>query len=436
MQALKRPVGGADRDGVSALYRDPLHIRGRERPRELALFILLAVATPIALIWGWPWNARGNDFGAEAATSFAALLHGHFATFVNTAPAYGASLLLRAPFALPASLAHGSTLTLYRFSALPCLLALAALGVWLARGLRRSGAGLLAALAALAICVANPITFRALQFGHPEELLGATLCVTAVLLAQRGRISWAALALGLAIANKQWGLLAIGPVLIAAPRGRWRILAGAGAVAFALTSPITLASGTLTVGVSRIATTPTGVIFHPQQIFWFFARRGEWLPKQGIFIPRSFRLPPDWLGDRAHLIIVALGVPLSWLALRRRTSPGDAMLLLALLMLVRCWLDPWDIIYYMAPFVVSLLAWETAVNRRLPVYAIVATVATWLTFWYLPDHTNSDAQALAFLIPSTLALALMAARVYGLVPSRWLVRPPVPRLTRAPGVPS
>ena len=411
-------------------------MRGRERPRELALFALLALAVPIALIWAWPWNALYNDFGEEAAKSFAALLHGHFATFVNTAPAYGGSLLVRAPFALPASLAHASTLTLYRFSALPCLLALAVLGVWLARGLRRAGAGLLAALAALAICVANPITFRALQLGHPEELLGATLCVAAVLLAQRGRVNWAALALGVAIANKQWALLAIGPVLIAAPSGRWRILFGAGAVAFAMASPITLASGTLTAGVSRIASAPTGVIFHPQQIFWLFARRGEWLPQQGIFIPRSFRLPPDWLGDRAHLIIVGLGVPLSLLALRRRTSPGDAMLLLALLMLLRCWLDPWDVIYYMAPFVVSLLAWEATTNRRLPLYAIAATVATWMIFWYLPDHVNSDAQALAFLIPSTLALALMAARVYGLVPSRRALGPAVARLTQAPGAPS
>ncbi len=398
--------------------------------------MLVALAVSLGLLWGWHWDARMNDFGEEAAASFAALLHGHLAAFVRTAPAYGASLLLRAPFALPASLAHGSTLTLYRFSALPCLLAIAALGVWLARNLRRVGGGRLAALATLALCIANPITYRALQLGHPEEILGATLCVAAVLLAQRGRISWAALALGFAIANKQWALLAVGPVLVAAPTGRWRILAGAGALAFALVAPIALASGPLTAGVGRFAASPTGVIFHPQQIFWFFARRGEWLPQQGIYIPRSFRLPPEWLGDRAHLIIVALGVPATLLAMRRRTSRPDAMLLLALLMLIRCWFDPWDVIYYTAPFVVALMAWETTVKGGLPLYAITATVATWLTFWYLPDHMNSDAQALAFLIPSTLALTLLAAKVYRVRPGRTLSRSAVPRLTRAPGVPS
>jgi len=33
----------------------------------------------------------------------------------------------------------------------------------------------------------NPVTLYALQLGHPEELLGAVLCVAAVLTAQRGR---------------------------------------------------------------------------------------------------------------------------------------------------------------------------------------------------------------------------------------------------------
>jgi len=423
---------------VSSWRRDLQRSRQRERPLELAVFVVSALTASLVLIWGWWWNVGLNDFGEEAASSFVALLHGHIATFGSSAPAYGGSLLLRAPFALPASLAHGSMLTLYRFSALPCLLAVAALGVWLARDLRRGGRGLLAALAALALCVANPITYRALQLGHPEEILGAALCVAAVLLAQRGRVSWAALALGLAIANKQWALLAVGPALIAAPSGRWRLLGFAGAVALALMSPILLASGTLAVGTTRLVASPTGVIFHPQQVFWFFGRRGEWLPKQGIFIPRSFRLPPDWLGDRAHLIIVALSVPLSWAALRRRTSRGDALALLTLLMLLRCWLDPWDVIYYMAPFVVALLAWETTVLHRPPLYAVTATLATWLTFWYLPNRVSSDAQALAFLIPSTLAIVLLTARVYGLVPVRRLTGrdAAVARVTRAPGVPS
>jgi Glycosyltransferase family 87 len=416
---VRRPI----RDGGS-----------RREPRagaETAVLAAIAVAAVATMLWAWYWNVRENDFGTEAARSFGALLHGHLLTFLQTAPAYGGSLLLRAPFALPASLAGSGMLTLYRLSALPCLLVLAALGVWLARVLRARGGSLIAAAGVVAVCVANPITYRALQLGHPEELLGATLCTVAVLLAQRGRLNWAGLALGLAIANKQWALLAIGPVLLAAPDGRWRILLLASASAAALLAPIALAAGSLESGTSRLADPASGFIFHPQQVFWFLGHRDPGMPS-------SIRLPPGWLSDRVHLIIVALGIPLSWLAWRRRTTRADALLLLALLLLLRCWLDPWDVIYYVAPFVVALLAWETTVARPRPLYSVTATAATWLVFWYLPRHVGSDAQSLAFLVPSTLAIALMVARVYGLAPRRSpaVLRTTRPRLTRVPVAPS
>ena len=411
----------------------------RREPRlraETTVFAAAAVAAVATMLWAWYWNVGGNDFGTEAARSFKALLHGHVLTFLQTAPAYGGSLLLRAPFALPASLAGSGMLTIYRLSALPCLLALAALGVWLARVLRSRGGSLAAAVCVVAVCVANPITYRALQLGHPEELLGAALCTAAVLLAQRGRVNWAALALGLAIANKQWALLAVGPVLLAAPRGRWRILLLAGASAAVLLAPIALASGSLQSGTGRLAASASGNIFHPQQVFWFLGRRGGWIRGTGFRIPSSIRLPPGWLSDRVHLVIVALGVPLSWLAWRRRTTPADALLLLALLLLLRCWLDPWDVIYYLIPFVVALLAWEATVARPRPLRSVSATAVTWLVFWYLPKHLGSDAQALVFLVPSTLALALIAARVYGLAPRRSPAPLRAPRLTRVPAAPS
>jgi hypothetical protein len=421
---------------VSLHSRDLTRRQGAPALRETVVLAGFAVAATAAMVWGRNWNVRVNDYGLEAASSFAALLHGHLLGFLQSAPAYGGSLILRAPFALPASLAHGRTLLLYQFSALPCLLAIAALGVWLARELRRVGGGLLAAALVVAVCAANPITYRAMAIGHPEELLGGALCVAAVLAAQRGRHHWAALALGLAIANKQWALIAVGPVLLALPDRRLRTLVQAAAVALALYVPIVLASGSLTAGTAKVATTATGELFHPWQVFWFFGPRGHWIPSMSGYILRGFRLPPAWLGGRPHLLIIGITLPLTWLSLRRRTRPVDALLLLAMLALVRCWLDPWDIVYYPLPFIFALAAWETTTAKRAPVLAVTATVATWLIFWYLPAHLSADAQSISFLVPSTLALAAMAAVVYRLRPGTLAAPALSPRLTRAPAAPS
>ncbi|HZL54202.1 MAG TPA: hypothetical protein VFC22_01120 [Solirubrobacteraceae bacterium] len=422
---------------MSSDSRDLTRLRGAPPARrEIVVLAAFALGATTAMIWGWNWGVRTNDFGLEAASSFAALLHGHVLTFLHTAPAYGASLILRAPFALPAGLAHAGTLLVYQLSALPCLLAIATLGLWLARELRRVGGKLISAALVVAFCVANPITYRAMAMGHPEELLGAALCVAAVLAAQRGRAHWAALALGLAVANKQWALIAVGPVLLALPDRRLRTVVEAAAVALALYAPILMASGSLTAGTARVATTATGETFHPWQVFWFFGARGHWTPAMSGYILNGFRLPPTWIGGRPHLLIVGITAPLTWWSLHRRTRPVDALLLLALLALLRCWLDPWDIVYYPLPFIFALAAWETSTAHRAPLCAVVATAATWLIFWFLPAHLSADAQSLSFLVPSTLALAALAVVVYRLRPGALVAAAMLPLLTRAPATPS
>ena len=94
--------------------------------------------------------------------------------------------------ALIAKLTGGGELAIFRLAAAPCLAAAAVLGVWLAAASRRMGRARSAGLLALVVCVANPLTFTALKFGHPEELLGGVLCVAAVLAAGRGRPVWLA----------------------------------------------------------------------------------------------------------------------------------------------------------------------------------------------------------------------------------------------------
>ena len=77
-----------------------------------------------------------------------------------------------------------------------------------------------------------------------------------------------------------------------------------------------------------------------------------------------------------------LGIPIGWLFWRRRATfePSDALGLFALLMLLRCVLDPWNIDYYHAPFLLSLLAWEALSRDGWPRLTLFAGVALALTF--------------------------------------------------------
>lgn len=390
---------------------EPVRAPGLRSP-ELGVLIVLGVTAAIGLLWLKQWSVTFNDFGAEANAPLTALLHGHFAQFLKTAPAYGGSLELRAPFALAASLTGGGVLLLYRFSALPCLLAAVALGVWLAARLRASGNGWIAMLVTVAVCSANPIMYYALELGHPEELLGAVLCVVAVLAALRGHATWAGLMLGAAIGNKEWALLAIGPVLLALPAHHWKALAAATAVAALMLGPIAIASPSLASSSGRISVNDGGAIFYPQQIWWFFGTPGRWVPSMAGQLLRGYRWPPGWLTGRAHLLIVWLGLPLTLVAARRGMLRENALLLLALLLLLRCMLDPWDLIYYPLPFVIALLGWETTVRHRTPVAALAASFGAVAIFEYLPPYLSANQRALLFIIPSVIALIAVVVTVY------------------------
>jgi hypothetical protein len=397
------------RPRLAVITRSPLPAITRP---QLALVALLALAGSLAMLWLQPWNVTLSDWGTESRVPLNDLLHGHVIGFLGLAPPYGPSLVMRAPFALLASFAGGSARLVYRFSALPCLLALGGLAVWIAPQLRRGGAGWFAVALTVVVCVANPLTYYALLIGHPEEILGGVLCVVAVLTAMRGHATWAGLLLGAAIANKDWALVAIGPVLFALPAHRLRALVIAGVVAGALLGPIALVSYDLKIASARISANDTGGIFYTQQLWWFFGTPGHWVPAMRGQIIQGFRLPPPWLQGRAHLLIVWIGLPLTLIALARRTPRESALLLLVMLLLLRCMLDPWDLIYYPIPFVIALLSWETTVKRRAPVGALAASLAAWAIFEYLPAHLSANQQALSFIVPSIVALAVIAAGVY------------------------
>jgi hypothetical protein len=396
----------------------------RRSLRENAVCASMAAVGCAAIAWLGLYGFAWNDYDNEVRPAYEALVHGHVVRFLQIAPAYGGSLIERAPFALLAGLWGGGALAVYRMVALPCLLAAAVLGVWLVARMRAQGRSKLARAVALGVCVANPITLLALEQGHPEELLGACLCVAAVLLAARSTSArehslLAGALLGLAIANKEWALLAAGPVLLAvAPRRRMRCLASACVSGAALLVPLALVtSGGFLASTRAVAAPAASAIFQPWQVWWFFGHHGALV--HGLFgAPKpGYRIGPAWTGAISHPLILAAGAVLAaalWPRGRRAALPEqDALLALALVLLLRCLLDTWDVAYYPLPFVLALLAWELGTDtRRPPVLALSSSVLVWISFQWLPLHVSADAQAAVFLAWSLPLAAWLCLRLF------------------------
>jgi hypothetical protein len=394
----------------------------RRIARENAGCAILAACSCAVMAWLGLYGFAWSDYETEAQPAFTALTHGHVLEFLRLAPAYGGSLIERAPFALLPGLWGGGALAVYRAVAVPCLFATALLGVWLVARMRGAGSPRLARAVTLAVCVANPLTLRALEVGHPEELLGACLCVAAVLLAAgrapgRERALLVGVLLGLAIANKEWALLATGPVLLAlAPGRRLWCLASAGVSAALVLVPLALVSSGGFLASTRAAAAPSAsVIFQPWQLWWFFGHHGALV--HGLFgaVKPGYRVAPAWTGAISHPLVLLAGLAIAAALWRRALREQDALLALTLALLLRCLLDTWDTSYYTIPFLLALLAWEVSDNPcRPPVLALACTVLAWASFQWLPEHASADLQSAAFLAWSVplagwLGLRLLSA---------------------------
>jgi len=372
-------------------------------------FAITASAIGILLV-GWLdfYGFVFSDYDTEARPAIDALINGHVVRALQIAPAYGGSLVLRAPLALVPGLWGGGPLSVYRALALPCLAAAAAVGIVIVGQMRRANRSRLARAVLLGLFVVNPITLRAGELGHPEELLSAACAVAAVLAATRGRSVWAGVLLGLAIANKEWAIIATGPVLLALPGARIRALLVAGGVVTAVLAPLLLAGGGFSTQLRAAgAVNSSSPIFQPWQVWWFFGSHSG--PVYGLFgaVKPGYRTAVGWAVALSHPLIVLISVPLTLLAARIRRREHAPLLLLALLLLLRAELDVWDTSYYLLGFIFALGAWEALAHDRLPVGAVAATVMTWVVFVSSPAHITPDQQALLLLalaLPGTGAL--------------------------------
>ena len=155
-------------------------------------------------------------------------------------------------------------------------------------------------------------------------------------------------------------------MLLALQADRRRALAIAGAIAAAFVLPLLLtgaASG------QPGAAAQTGSIFQPWQVWWFLGSTGEVIRGADGVVKEGYRAAPGWVSPLSHPLIVGLALPLSLLAWRRRSDP---LLLLALLFVLRCVLDPWNTAYYALPAVIALLVWEATRTERPPLLALAS----------------------------------------------------------------
>ncbi|HEX7059149.1 MAG TPA: glycosyltransferase 87 family protein [Solirubrobacterales bacterium] len=363
----------------------------------------------VVSVWIAFSNASTGDYPADAGPAVHALAHGQISTYFSIPAMMGPfSTLVQAPFA---ALAGSGELAEYRWASLPCLLAAGLLGLYLAGFARRRGASNFTQALIAGLCLVNPLTFEALRMGHPEEILTAALAVAAVASAAEGRRWRAAVLLGLAVASKQWAVIAILPVLMALPARRVQAGLVAAVVAFLLVLPGFLAAPDAFKEVHDNAAS-TGRVVTPWSV---------WYPAAGVvtehYTVDSMRLTarvheaPPLVGSLSHplIVLLAIGLPLALAACRQRfrLDGADAMGLLALLALLRCVLDPVDNLYYHLPFLLALLGWDAFAAKGLPVRGLLGAGFA-LLFWRwsqsLTDVYAFNAAYLAVTLTATVAI--------------------------------
>jgi hypothetical protein len=375
----------------------------KDRPAVWAALLGLA-----AVLLPWT-NSHLGDYTAgdphanNPAPAISALADGDFGEFARVQPVMGlTSLLLRAPLV---ALAGDRDLLAYRLGCAACLLAAAAVAFWVQREMAARGSAAVPRLLVSGLIVAGPPTLDALKLGHPEEPLGAALSVAAVLAAVRARPALAGAMLGLAVGTKPSFALAAAPVLLVAEApGRRRLVAAA-----ALLAAVTVLPGPL--GDTDRFRDASRTLGREAQVrawsIWYPA--AEHRPLTVTYGPGDVdtivrhRLPGGITRSQALLaggLLIAVLLALLWRSLPVR-DPDDALALLALALLARCMLDPFNIGYYHAPALMALAAWEGLRFRRLPALSVAAAALFLASF---PPSDMADSLTL-----QTGSLALKCA---------------------------
>lgn len=385
----------------------------RLRPLLTPAAVVLALLTVSAL--SGLHTGAFSDFETEAQPAVLALQDLDFSTFFDRAPTYGGSLLLRAPLLPFSGVLGGGVDGAFRAISLGGLLAVGVLAIVLFAQLAAAGRPRAAWLTALTLA-APPMIIRALETGHAEELLGAALVAGAATAAVRDRPGWCGLLLGAAMANKAWAGLAVLPIAATLQRGHVRAAIAAAPVVLAGWLPFLL-TGAPAVQGARELTRQSGEIFQPWQLWWWFGEHhGDFYSYTGN-LKVGYRQPPEWFGGvgRPSVLLVPIVLAVVVWGFRRMRHAAwrmeDGLALLALTLLLRCLLDPWNTSYYGIPFLFALVIWELHGRGRPPVLAAVATALTALTLVEAPKAVSADLQSALYLAWTVPLAAMLLARL-------------------------
>jgi len=368
----------------------------------------------LAGVWLVSRISSTGDWEYDSWKAVGPLAHGHVGDYLAAKLLMGPlPPLLEAPFA---AIPQGDFLTVYQWACIPPLLVAGVCGLYVAAVAGRRGASSLTQVLLASLFLVNPLTVAALEAGHPEEILTAALAVAAVAAAGEGKAWRAALLLGLALASKQWAVIAIFPVLMALPDRRLRAAGIAAGIAVVLTLPGFLAAPGGFSDVHAVAA-QTGRVVSPLNVWYPISSEVPEVVGRGQeAVVAHVRRPPEAISALSHplIVLLAFAVPLALVFKRRRfgLAASEAMALLALLALLRCVLDCLDNVYYHLPLLLALIGWDAVAARGLPLRTLLGAAAAFVfVHWSLNLDNAADVTAfsyayLALVIPAGVAIAL------------------------------
>lgn len=378
------------------------------------------------------------DYKAEWLPPLNGLAQSGIEGYLSHLPGYPGIVVAHLPLAFFAQLLSLDEASTWRFFSAFAIsgLALAVLSVvplMRALEIRRAPAWI-----ALSLAAGSPAAYWALRIGHPEEVLATGLLLGAVVAAARERPVIAGILLGVA-GGKAWPLVAAVPLLALFLPHRRRTLLFCGATLATLLAIYLPSVAVTTTPVQALADLGTAAIWNVGQVWWWL---GDPIPLSNVAlqtVPQP-RVGEAWAGDLSHPLILGVGtaIGLMWLmtrasvingrlslALLRRDGrtrslpesahlAGAALLVMAGILYARCYLDTWNVPYYLLPGLVLGIVGE-AMLGRWPVMGMVAAGLMWhfhapgdLTVRTAPDLYT--AMYLSWTIPFSLAYIGMGFR--------------------------